>query len=238
MQIKLEIVGDPTQDTALARVLAVLAGDYPSRGSDMVQNIQMDGVVSLDQAMKNLDRNGTLPPMPAPIAAQVQGEPLPTGDDDEDDDPNTAPPATDSAGLPWDERIHAATKTTKADGTWKRRKGVSADEAAPIEAELRGAAQPAPMPMPAAEAPPVPVIPPMPVAQPEPTAPVVPMVETLTFTEFMARLGPIMSAGKADMAYLQAVAAEMGLSSITDLNAKPELIGQAISLFVRDGRWL
>ncbi len=32
---------------------------------------------------------------------------------------------TDSADVEWDERIHAGTKTTKADGTWKRRKGVT-----------------------------------------------------------------------------------------------------------------
>lgn len=31
----------------------------------------------------------------------------------------------DAAGTPWDARIHASTKTTKADGTWTRRKNVS-----------------------------------------------------------------------------------------------------------------
>ena len=47
---------------------------------------------------------------------------------------------TDSANVEWDERIHAGTKTTKADGTWKRRKGVTDElvkqvlaEKAPVE---------------------------------------------------------------------------------------------------------
>ncbi len=45
----------------------------------------------------------------------------------------------DSAGLPWDVRIHASTKTTKADGTWKRKVRVTAELVAEVEAELRAA---------------------------------------------------------------------------------------------------
>lgn len=64
---------------------------------------------------------------------------------------NTAtliPGALDGAGLPWDERIHASTKTIKADGTWTKRKGASPPVVAAVEAELRaragsGAAAPA-----------------------------------------------------------------------------------------------
>lgn len=42
----------------------------------------------------------------------------------------------DSAGFPWDERIHSGAKTTKADGTWTYKKGASSLVAA-VEAELR-----------------------------------------------------------------------------------------------------
>lgn len=43
----------------------------------------------------------------------------------------------DSTGLPWDNRIHASTKTTNADGKWKKRKGVDAAEVTVVEAQLR-----------------------------------------------------------------------------------------------------
>jgi hypothetical protein len=56
---------------------------------------------------------------------------------------NTAPPALDSAGLPWDERIHASTKTIKADGTWTMRKGVAETTKIAVTTELR-AKHPAP----------------------------------------------------------------------------------------------
>lgn len=44
----------------------------------------------------------------------------------------------DSAGMPWDERIHASTKTKNADGKWKKRKGVDDAVTLAVEAELKG----------------------------------------------------------------------------------------------------
>ena len=56
----------------------------------------------------------------------------------DNDTPNTADVTgqVDSAGFPWDERIHSGAKTTKADGTWTYKKGASTLVAA-VEAELR-----------------------------------------------------------------------------------------------------
>lgn len=50
---------------------------------------------------------------------------------------NVNAPAVDGAGLPWDERIHASTKSIKADGTWTKRKGATPPVVAAVEAELR-----------------------------------------------------------------------------------------------------
>ena len=51
----------------------------------------------------------------------------------------------DSAGLPWDERIHAGTKTQNKDGTWKIRRGVDKALVEQVKAELVGGQQqPAP----------------------------------------------------------------------------------------------
>ena len=43
----------------------------------------------------------------------------------------------DSNGLPWDERIHAGTKSKNQDGSWKKRKGVPEDVMDAVTAELR-----------------------------------------------------------------------------------------------------
>src|SRR5690606_17225438 len=42
-------------------------------------------------------------------------------------------PDFDSAGLPWDERIHASSRATVADGTWRKKRGVSPEEVAAVE---------------------------------------------------------------------------------------------------------
>lgn len=57
--------------------------------------------------------------------------------------PNDIPHTTianaelDSNGLPWDERIHAGTKSKNQDGSWKKRKGVADDVMDAVTAELR-----------------------------------------------------------------------------------------------------
>lgn len=89
---------------------------------------------------------------PAPVApvaqpAQSVQPAAPAPMPQPDDEPATVssnPPAVDSTGLPWDERIHSATKSTVANGQWRRKKGVPDELVAQVEAQLRGAvAQPA-----------------------------------------------------------------------------------------------
>jgi hypothetical protein len=41
----------------------------------------------------------------------------------------------DSAGMPWDSRIHAATRTRVADGTWRQKRGVAAELLASVTKE-------------------------------------------------------------------------------------------------------
>jgi hypothetical protein len=43
----------------------------------------------------------------------------------------------DSAGLPWDNRIHSSGKTKVANGTWTKKRGVSPETLASVEAQLR-----------------------------------------------------------------------------------------------------
>lgn len=44
----------------------------------------------------------------------------------------------DKNGLPWDSRIHAASKAINADGTWRQKRGVAPELVATVEAQLRG----------------------------------------------------------------------------------------------------
>ena len=60
---------------------------------------------------------------PAPVAQAVQADPL-----------------TDARGFIWDGRIHASTKNTNVDGTWRYKRGLDRAAIPPIEAELMGGA--------------------------------------------------------------------------------------------------
>lgn len=73
----------------------------------------------------------------------VGGEALPPDEGEDElpavplaERPGAAVPL-DSAGLPHDIRIHAATKTTNKDGTWRYLRGVDKDLVAQVEAELK-----------------------------------------------------------------------------------------------------
>ena len=91
------------------------------------------------------------------------------------DDSDNAPadpgaPLVDSAGVSWDERIHASSKATVTDGTWRMKRGVDKAVVDAIMPELLGQQPVAitppmpvmptePMPMPTVEAQPMPVMP-------------------------------------------------------------------------------
>lgn len=57
--------------------------------------------------------------------------------------PESLPPLPtqdrDTAGIPWDERIHASTKTTNRDGTWTRRRNTPDEVFDKVMAELKAA---------------------------------------------------------------------------------------------------
>jgi hypothetical protein len=83
--------------------------------------------------------------------------------------------------MPWDERIHAGSKTTTAKGIWKKRKGVDQALYEQVTAELKGGGNvPTPPPAPAATeepATPPPPAPPAPTADKAPPAPPAPQAE-------------------------------------------------------------
>lgn len=87
-------------------------------------------------------------------------------DDTEDEGPaNASAPATDKNGVAWNERFHASSKAVNADGTWRRKRGLSPEETAAADAYDKGTVGNAP-----AETPSVPAD----SVAPTPSAPVVP----------------------------------------------------------------
>ena len=82
-------------------------------------------------------------PDPDLTAPAVVGDPgtttAPSESADDDDTPATEGVELDKNGIPWDERIHAGTKTKTAKGVWKRKKGVDDDTFNSVTTQLKAA---------------------------------------------------------------------------------------------------
>lgn len=97
-------VDGPQEAAALATALAVLHGPAIAKVLDAVEG-------ALETAIDPKAADGypvtTSEPVPHTARVPAVGEQA---------------VIVDTAGLPWDERIHASTKTTNKDGTWSRRR--------------------------------------------------------------------------------------------------------------------
>lgn len=143
------------------------------------------------------------------------------------------PPSVDSAGLPWDARIHSESKATVADGTWRKRRGVDPELVKRVEAELRG--EPAvteapvsvPTPPPPAPAPEAPVtvvpadVPPPPTPVPAPAA----------NGKTLADLSAAVAQGKVDILQMLQIAKEHGCQDIPALSNNPLALAAVIAHF-------
>lgn len=125
-----------------------------TRASDMLHGLAVDikntAAPSIDpdkekRAAEVLKENGIIPKADVIAAVTTPPPPANTGDT-----PPPPPPAAevvtptgvelDSAGLPWDVRIHGKKKAkTKKEGTWKLTRGVDKALVDKVEAELKAA---------------------------------------------------------------------------------------------------
>lgn len=145
--------------------------------------------------------------------------------------PNAAAPELDSKGLPWDERIHASTKTTTADGTWKFKRGVDKALVVQVANELRaatGAVTPPPPPPAPTETVAAPPPPPPPAPVTETAAPPAPpAVETPTATPFvllMKRITTMQGEGKLDIPTRDKLLGDLGFASVVALRGNDDAI--------------
>lgn len=142
-------------------------------------------------------------------------------------------PDVDSRGLPWDERIHASTKATNGDGSWRNKRGVDKALLDQVEQELSGS-RPIPLPdAPVATASGADVaeaaseipLPPAPAAEEAagiiPDAPAAPTpADAPTFKDAMAIVTTRQREGTLTQVQVSEAAQALGLSSVVDL-AKP-----------------
>lgn len=115
--------------------------------------IHADSVTELLDALNTATSTTFVPPIPDEPSAKsipVPDEPRVVYDPRDVYGPGNGPvdavrtaapveptePEQDLTG--WDERIHAASKTRNSDGSWRKKRGVSDELVAAVEAELRG----------------------------------------------------------------------------------------------------
>jgi hypothetical protein len=169
--------------------------------------------------MVNPSSNAPLPPVaPAspPVAPVAPSAPV-----------SATPPVPgvelDAEGIPWDNRIHAATKTKiKATGNWKVKKGLNDDALLKsVRAELLSLRQlPAPTP-PVAPAPASATAPMV-----APTAPIAtgPRPDPQNSTEFMPRITPALVSGALSQPQLIEVLNQHGIPTLPGLAHVPHLV--------------
>lgn len=151
------------------------------------------------------------------------------------DEPQQTPSdELDSNGIPWDERIHASTKTKNKDGSWKSLRGVDKDLVTQVEAELSTGTQNIEA---AASSSPLPItIPPA-----QPATPVSTPTSQYTFGNLMTLIGQMHAAGKTDNNYINTIvgrtsqAFNVQLNTITDIMGNSQMIEYAFSLIEVDG---
>jgi hypothetical protein len=215
-------------DLALRRAAIVLNLLADQVGSPMVlpDAAPLQGSVEQEPAAGTVEPEsaGSSPPPPPPVE-QEQVSTLP---------PPPLGVEVDSEGLPWDARIHAATKTRlKSNDTWKVKRNMDDVTVAMVKAELRATmaapksdeaptADPAVLAQTPADTSNVP-------APPDTTAPAgvgddLDASSMITFPELMARVTADISAGSLTNEQLNQVLQARGIPNLVALNSRPDLV--------------
>lgn len=231
--MKIEISLDTKDAADLAALMALvgsLGGATRLTGGESIRSAMMADAPSIIGATdKGLLNTGEIEgdtdgPPNNPVTDWETGDSLPN--------PEGAPDV-DSRGLPWDERIHASTKATNGDGSWRNKRGVDKALLEAVEAELAGGAVPNAPDAPAATVSGADVAegasevpnPPAPAAEEAggtiPDAPAAPTpADAPTFKDAMAIVTTRQREGTLTQVQVSEAAQALGLSSVVDL-AKP-----------------
>jgi len=145
--------------------------------------------------------------------------------------PADASTSLDKDGLPWDERIHSSSKAiNQTDGLWRKKRGVSDELVAEVEAELRGLMGNAPASGAGAPTPPSAPIAPASVPVP-PSAPAPAAGAPTTFAELTPWLLAAIKANKlssTDVTLAVQGCGVEGVNMLPHLQQRPDLIPQVV----------
>lgn len=89
-----------------------------------------------DEELVQIPAFTVAPEEPSPTEAFTPAPPAPAGPVLVPSPP-AAVPSVDKSGLPWDERIHASSRSFTADGYWRKKRGVSDGLVTEVETQLR-----------------------------------------------------------------------------------------------------
>lgn len=107
----------------ISELKKALEGALRELGDESVTtSVQLSGPTTIDDDYVDETEISNVHQMSAPFQSQEAS--APTGE-------------LDSAGMPWDPSIHAATKTKVTAGTWKVRRGISDEQVAQAQAKYR-----------------------------------------------------------------------------------------------------
>ena len=232
MQITLNTAESSTDElTALIALLASLGGRLPD-------NIRFDVVVDADAVRSQLTDEDRRTAEHAEVNQGRRGPPLGVAASDDtnistgnpqmsEDDGIASDSPVDSKGTPWDARIHSESKATVADGTWRKRRGVSGGVFNAVMTEIKDAAlighpdeDAAPPPPPADDTVPLapadePVPAPPAPTEPEPAASA-PVAGDGNFPDFASFVAAVAKHGKT-YAELNEMAGVVGVAAFKDL---------------------
>jgi hypothetical protein len=127
----------------------------------------------------------------------------------------------DAQGLPWDARIHAATKSKVADGSWRALRGVDPALVPVVEAELRAL-----MALPVPTPPDLPT-PPVYTLAPDvklPDLPVPDAPDAMPFPEFVQWMMATIKSGALTMAQANEAIVSVGLKGLPELTVRKDLV--------------
>ena len=132
----------------------------------------------------------------------------------------------DKAGVPWDGRIHASSKATNADGTWRLKRGVDKNQVDSVTAELQKLMA-IPSPGPQLVLPPPPPPPPPPAV----AAAVVPEADAQEkFIALINRASSAMAQGKVSSEQIIKLMNSIAVPNLPALGNRLDLLPQAAAL--------
>lgn len=200
----------------------------------------------------NFPLPGTVPPPPASNSNAATAAPLPSHNaTSAAAAPAVASAEYDSAGMPWDARIHQKAKGKKKDNTWKLIKGIDPAIVQTVTAELaarKGASAPVSLPLPVppvANVPAPPGVPAPPATSgapvPVPPVPAAGVVGVSAYRALIDKITDLTRSNKITPAKVSEICQVHGAPSLMALNTmqgKPSAYDSSIEIVEAVSKWI